>query len=145
MFVSQLSVFIENTPGALARVTKLLADNKVDIRAMSLAEMPDFGVLRLIVDDNATAGKVLKENNFIYRFTDVIAISVSDEPGGLSSALALLSDDGVNISYMYAFIAVSGHTAAVVIRVPDADRDRVAQKLTAGGAHLLSDEEAAKI
>ena len=73
MFVSQLSVFIENTPGALARVTKLLADNKVDIRAMSLAEMPDFGVLRLIVNDNATAGRVLGENNFIYRFTDVIA------------------------------------------------------------------------
>lgn len=145
MFVSQLSVFIENTPGALARVTKLLADNKVDIRAMSLAEMPDFGVLRLIVNDNAAADKVLKANNFVYRFTDVIAISVSDEPGGLAAALDMLSDEGVNISYMYAFIAVSGHTAAVVIRVPDADRDRVAQKLTEGGAHLLSDKEAATI
>ena len=94
MFVSQLSVFIENTPGALARVTKLLADNNIDIRAMSLAEMPDFGVLRLIVNDNETAGRVLAESNFIYRFTDVIAISVSDEPGGLSSALALLAGEG---------------------------------------------------
>ncbi|MBQ9079523.1 MAG: ACT domain-containing protein [Clostridia bacterium] len=141
MSITQLSVFVENNPGALSRITRLLADSKIDIRAMSLAESHNFGVLRLIVNDHVAAGKVLEANNIVFHFTEVVAASFPDEPGGLSRALELLAEEGIDIAYMYAFIAVSGHSAAVVLRVHGNVREAAAKKLSDGGIKVLTKDD----
>lgn len=141
MTITQLSVFVENSPGALARVTGILAKNNIDIRAMSLAETQNFGVLRLIVDDYRKAGEVLEKNNFVFHFTNVVAAAIPDEPGGLAQVLSLLADASVNITYMYAFIAVSGHCATVVLRISSAQRQRAIDALTAGGVRIFDEKD----
>ncbi len=145
MTITQLSVFIENTPGALARITGVLAENKIDIRAMSLAETDNFGVLRLIVDDNERAGHVLRENNIVFHFTEVVAAAIEDVPGGLAKILSVLAEKGIDIVYMYAFITVSGHKAAVVLRIHSADIESATETLCGAGIKLLDAAEAANI
>lgn len=145
MTITQLSVFVENTPGALARITSILADNNIDIRAMSLAETQNFGVLRLIVDDPNRAGEALEKNNIVFHFTNVVAAAISDEPGGLSRVLSVLSDAGVNITYMYAFIAVSGHYATVVLRISSAQRKCATEVLGAAGIRIFSQEDIGRL
>ena len=114
--VEQISVFLENKAGRLAEVTRILADSGINIRALSLADTSDFGILRLIVNDNAKANEVLKQQGFTVGKTDVVAVEVADRPGGLHNILQVLFKSGINVEYMYAFVQQSGNNAVIIFR-----------------------------
>src|SRR4030067_2260323 len=111
MEVEQISVFLENKPGALAEVTRILGEEGVNIRALSLADTKDFGILRLIVNDNEKAKEVLGQRGLTVRKTEVVAVEVPDRPGGLADILKILSEAGLNVEYLYAFVQQSGTNA----------------------------------
>jgi hypothetical protein len=121
MRVKQISVFLENKSGRLARVTEILEENSINIRALSIADTTDFGILRLIVNNPDKAKDILKENDFTVSATEVIAVQVDDKPGGLGKVLKYLDDSGVNIEYLYAFIEKNASDALVVFRVEQID------------------------
>jgi hypothetical protein len=121
MRVEQISIFLENKAGRLAEVTRVLSQAGANIRALSLADTSDFGILRLIVDDNEKAKAALKKGGFTVGKTDVVAVEVEDRPGGLSRILDILSKKGVNVEYMYAFVQHSGKNAVIIFRFDDID------------------------
>ena len=121
MRAEQISIFLENKTGRLAEVTEILSQAGVNIRALSLADTSDFGVLRLIVDDNEKATSSLKERGFTVGKTNVVAVEVPDRPGGLFSILDLLSKGRVNVEYMYAFVRQSGEHAVMIFRFDNTD------------------------
>jgi hypothetical protein len=139
MILQQISIFLENKSGRLAEVTDLLGRAGVNIRALTLADTADFGILRLIVDDNERAEKTLRENGFTVGKTDVVAIEVPDHPGGLARVLAELGKAGINVEYMYAFVAKSGGNAVVIFRF-DEPRNAIGL-LTQAGIRVLRGEE----
>ncbi|MBS0014314.1 MAG: ACT domain-containing protein [Desulfobacterales bacterium] len=116
MQAEQISIFLENKAGRLSEVTGILWQNQVNIRALAVADTTDFGVLRLIVDDNAKAEQVLKNAGFTVRKTKVVAVEVADQPGGLHSILEMLYKSGINVEYMYAFVRQSGDNAVMIFR-----------------------------
>lgn len=122
MKVEQISIFMENKAGRLAQVTKILGDNGVNIRALSLADTADFGILRLLVSDNEKAVGVLKDNGFTVALTEVLAIEVPDKPGGLADFLKILGDNEINIEYLYAHRR--GDNAIIIFRFDDLKRAR---------------------
>jgi hypothetical protein len=117
----QISVFLENKEGRLAEVTGILAEADVNIRALALADTSDFGVLRLIVNDNQKAVTALKNRGFTIGETDVVAVEVEDKPGGLHQILDILHKSGVNVEYMYAFVQQSGSNAVMIFRFDNID------------------------
>ena len=119
MRVEQISVFLENKAGRLAEVTRVLSEANVNIRALSLADTSDFGILRLIVNDNEKAKATLKEHGFTVGKTDVVAVEVEDRPGGLALILDILSKRQINVEYMYAFVQHSGKDAVMIFRFDD--------------------------
>ncbi len=121
MKVSQLSVFIENKSGRLADVTRTLADANINIRALSIADTIDYGLLRLIVNDPVAAKEVLSSAGFTVTLTEVIAVEVPDKPGGLAGIIDVLASSGINIEYMYAFVGTSGDNAVVIFRIEKLD------------------------
>ena len=122
MRAEQISIFLENKAGRLAEVTATLRDASINIRALSLADTTDFGILRLIVNDNDRAEKVLKEGGFTVGKTDVIAVEVDDNPGGLNNVLDPLTREGVNVEYMYAFANPKGKNAIMIFRFDNIDK-----------------------
>ena len=129
MKAEKISVFLENKAGRLAEVTAILAEAEVNIRALALADTSDFGVLRLIVNDNDKAETALKNRGFTVGKTDVVAVEVEDRPGGLHSILGILHREGVNVEYMYAFVQQSGNNAIMIFRFDDLDNAvRILQK-----------------
>lgn len=139
MTIKQISTFVENKPGRLAEITAILKQKNIDIRALSIADTTDFGILRLIVDDPDRAEKALKEAGFTVSLTKVIAIGVEDKPGGLADALAALNEAGIAVEYMYAFLSREASTAFVILRV--ADNDHAIQVLSKAGHQVLSCED----
>ncbi len=140
MTVKQLSVFVENRAGRLSKITRLLGDNNISIRAMSIADTKDFGILRLIVNDSDKALAILKENNFAVTVTGVLAIRISDKPGGLADAMECLYAENISVEYMYAaFISETDETAYLVLRVDKLDEAVTA--LNESGFKLVSDDE----
>lgn len=121
MRVEQISVFLENKAGRLAEVTRILSEAGVNIRALSLADTSDFGILRLIVNDNEKAKEALKANGFTVGKTDVVAVEVEDRPGGLHKILDILRKAGINVEYMYAFVQQSGNNAVIIFRFDNLD------------------------
>ncbi|HXK37155.1 MAG: amino acid-binding protein [Planctomycetes bacterium RBG_13_60_9] len=121
MKITQISVFLENRKGRLYEVCSLLGQHDVNIRALTIAETESFGVLRIVVDKSDVAIKLLRENQFVANFTDVVAIEVPDKPGGLASILKVLSDNDVNIEYMYGFVEKFSDKALLVMRFEDVD------------------------
>lgn len=121
MKVKQISIFLENKSGRLAQVTRVLGNNKINIRALSIADTTDFGILRLIVNDPDSAYRALKEAGFTVSTTDVIAVEVGDEPGGLARVLEILQEVNINIEYLYAFLQKATNAALVVFRVEQLD------------------------
>lgn len=117
MNIKQVSVFLENKKGRLAEVTALLARQGINIRALSLADTADFGVLRLIVSDSVKCFDVLKKNDFVAQMTDVIAVEIDDQPGGLNRVLEIFDNSDINIEYMYAFVERKGDKAIVIFRI----------------------------
>lgn len=137
MQIKQLSVFVENKEGRLADITAAIADAGVDIRALSLADTTDFGILRLIVNNPDKAVDVLHTAGLTVALTDVIAIGIPDSPGGFAKAIRLLSDAGISVEYLYAFVnRVDESTAYVILRVED--NDHAVDVLKAGGIPVLS-------
>ena len=140
MTVKQLSVFVENRPGRLSAITKLLGDANINIRAMSIADTKDFGILRLIVDDAEKALKVLKDEGCSVTITNVLVLRITDRPGSLAQAMNALYKDNISVEYMYAaFINTESNTACLVLRVDDNDQATVA--LYDSGYKLLSQNE----
>lgn len=119
MKVKQISVFIENRSGRLREVANVLGENGINIRALSLADTSDYGILRLIVDRPEDALAVLRKANFTLSETDVIAVEVSDRPGGLAEVLDVLGEAGINVEYMYAFVEKSSSNAVMIFRIED--------------------------
>jgi len=121
MRAEQISVFLENKAGRLAEVTAILSEAEVNIRALALADTSDFGVLRLIVDNNAKAVEALKNRGFTVGRTDVLAVEVEDRPGGLHRILDMLHKAQINVEYMYAFVQHSGENAVMIFRIDNID------------------------
>ena len=122
MKVEQISIFLENKSGRLADVTRILGEGGINIRALTLADTSDFGILRLIVNDSTRALEILKEAGFTVGRTEVIAIEVPDRPGGLADILDLIGEKGINVEYMYAFVEKSGDNAVVIFRFDDLEQ-----------------------
>lgn len=139
MAISQISVFVENRPGRLADITAVLAKNSIDIRALSVADTSDYGILRLIVNDPESAVKVLKDEGMTASATQVLGIIIPDEPGGLARAIKVLSDAQISVEYAYAFITPSVGNAYVIIRVED--NDKAAEILKSTGIALIEQDD----
>lgn len=139
MTVQQISVFLENTPGKMAEFTDLLYQNNVDLRALSLAEAEDFGIVRLIVDDVYTTSTVLREAGYVFSITKVIAVEIPDEPGALSKVLKCLGESSVNVEYMYAFLTRRKETAYMIFRVEN--NEKAIEVLNKNGFRPVCQEE----
>lgn len=139
MCAEQISVFIENKEGRLAEVTAILRDANVNIRALSLADTTDFGVLRLIVNKNEEAKNALKKEGFTVGITQVLAVEVKDEPGGLNNILDPLSENEVNVEYMYAFANPQCKNAIMIFRFDDLEKAKVI--LAEQGIKVIDKEE----
>ena len=139
MKVEQISVFLENKSGRLADVTSVLAEAGINLRALSLADTADFGILRLIVNDIEKAKQVLKDNSFTVGRTEVVAVEVEDRPGGMAKILRVLDKGGINVEYMYAFVQKSGEHAIIIFRF-DA-LDKAIEVLQKAGIRILKGEE----
>lgn len=144
MSIKQISVFVENKPGAMSAMTGVLAENEIDMRALSLAETGDFGIVRIIVKDLYKATTVLKDAGYIHSLTDVLGVKIPDVPGGLNKVLNILENTGINIDYMYAFMGngVTKH-AYMIFRVEDV---QIAQNaLVEKGIHMITKEDIEKL
>lgn len=139
MVIRQLSAFLENKYGRLAEVTKILAEKDINIRAMSIADTTNFGILRLIVDDYVKAEKALKDAGLTVSITNVIAISVPDKPGGLFSALSVFDKEQIGIEYMYAFVDKESDEAKVILKVDQPKS--VIQLLKSNGIKVIESED----
>ena len=139
MTIKQLSVFVENKPGKLAEALKTLADEKIDLRALSLADTADFGILRAIVDKPDHALEVLENMGYLVKTSEVLAVVIGDKPGGLADVVHILSKAGVNIEYTYAFVAHSKDKAYVILRVDD--NDAAIRVLVAHEITILTEKE----
>ena len=139
MNVTQISVFLENRAGQLSKITKLLSENDIDLRAINIAETQDYGVLRIIPADAQKASSVLLQNGFIMAMTPVIAVAVSDKPGGLNSLLEALAAAEIGIEYMYSVFSSNSGEALMVLQVSEADK--TAEILAKEGFKTVSVEE----
>lgn len=126
MLAKQISVFVENAKGRLAQITQILADNNVNIHALSIADTTSFGILRIIVEEPEKTEKVLKDEGLTVSVTDVLSLQIDDKPGGLAAALNVLAENDIDVDYAYAFISKATNKANVVIRV---EKDMEAEKL----------------
>ena len=143
MTLNQISVFVENKQGTMVEITAALAKKGVNIRALSIADTQDFGILRLIVNDNETACAMLSEQGYLLKITEVVGVKIGDEPGKLSKALAVLDRAGINMEYLYAFMARTEKHAYVVLRVEDnAAAESVLEK---EGFHMITDADIDKL
>lgn len=139
MKISQLSIFLENKEGRLWNALDALADGKVNIRALSLADTSDFGILRLIVQDPEKAKKILEENNFIVKIIDVIGVELADTPGGLASVLKILNDKNINLEYLYAF--THEKTEKAILLLQSSDLNLLAKVLKENNVTIVPPEE----
>ncbi len=122
MKIKQISIFLENTAGRIADVTRVLKNGEVNLRAIMIADTADFGILRIITDDSEKALGVLKEAKFTTRTTDVLAVSINDSVGALHDVLSLFEKNSINIEYLYASLEKTGDTAVIILKVEDAER-----------------------
>lgn len=139
MAISQISVFVENRPGRLADITAVLAKSSIDIRALSVADTSDYGILRLIVNDPKSAVEALRSEGMTASATQVLGIIIPDEPGGLARAIKVLSDAQISVEYAYAFITPSVGNAYVIIRVED--NDKASEMLKGARIELIEQDD----
>ena len=143
MAIKQLTVFIQNKKGTVVSVTDILSKNNINIRALSIAETQDFGILRLIVNDEKAAEAVLKQNGYLIKVIDVVGVKIGDEPGKLTAALEVLDRADINVEYLYAFMSRTEKHAYVVLRVED---NAVAENaLTAAGFKMITEADVNKL
>ena len=120
--IEQISIFIENTKGRLAEVCGLLGEKNINIKALTIAESPEFGILRVVLDNASQAKNVLKEQGFIATSAQVVAVEVSDTPGGLAKALKVLADNDINLEYMYGFVEKTSEKALMVFKLDNVEK-----------------------
>lgn len=143
MAIKQLTVFVENKQGSVVSITETLSKHNINIRALSIAETEAFGILRLIVDDEATAEKILADEEYLIKITEVVGVKIGDAPGKLSGALGVLDQNGINVEYLYAFMSRTEKHAYVVLRVED---NTAAEKaLTDAGYKIITDFDINKL
>jgi len=143
MAIKQLTVFVQNRKGTIVAVTDVLAKNNINMRALSIAETEDFGILRLIVNDEKTAEKVLEEQGYLIKVVDVVGVKIGDEPGKLTEALNVLDKADINVEYLYAFMARTEKHAYVVLRV---ENNQAAESaLTSAGFKLITEADINKL
>lgn len=135
MYIKQLSVFVENKSGRLAEITTIIAEAGIDIRALSIADTTDFGILRLVVDKPDEAEKALKAAGLTVSLTNVIAVGIPDRPGGFAETITAIADKDVGVEYMYAYVARENNSAFLVMRVMD--NEKAIAALKAHGCELL--------
>lgn len=143
MALNQLTVFVENKQGAIVDITEALANKNVDLRALSIADTKDFGILRLIVNDNEIASKTLSEHGYLVKNTEVVGVKIGDAPGKLSKALSVLDEKNINLEYLYSFMVRTDKHAYVVLRV--ADNNAAEKALTDAGFHMITDSDIKKL
>ena len=143
MTINQLSIFVENKAGTVEKITRSIADAGVSIRALSVADTQEFGILRLIVDKPESAALALKEAGLTVSITNVIAVGIDDVPGAFSVPMRILADAGIGVEYMYAFNGATPHHAYVVLRVDD--NERVAELLLKEGIKCITQEQVSEI
>jgi hypothetical protein len=139
MAIEQISVFVENKSGKLAEVTDVLASGGIDLRAMSIADTMDYGVLRVIVDNPVRAQELLRNEGLIVAITQVLAVSIPDRPGGLAWLLKLLAEQNIAVEYLYAFIARKSENAYVILRIDDVKRAE--EYLVSSGVKIAAPED----
>ena len=139
MSIKQISIFVENKPGALYGLTGVLAQNKVDLRALSLAETSEFGIVRIIVNDVYKATTVLKDAGYVHSITPVVGVAIPDVPGGLNRVLQVLSNAKINVEYMYAFLGGKTEAAYMIFRVED--NNAAAEALASRGIKTLEEAD----
>ena len=144
MSIKQISVFLENKPGTLCTMTDVLAKNKIDMQAFTLAETSDFGIARIIVDDVYNTSVVLKEAGYVHTISDVLCVVIPDEPGGLNKVLQVLAASQVNVEYMYVFQGRKNTSDAYMI-FKVVDNAAAASALSAKGIKTVKQEELAKL
>ena len=143
MAIRQLTVFVQNRKGTMVSLTDILAKNNVNIRALSIAETEDFGVLRLIVNDENAATKILEENGYLIKAIDVVGVKIGDKPGALTAALVVLDKADINVEYLYAFMTRTEKHAYVVLRVEN--NDAAESALESAGFHLITNADIDKL
>jgi hypothetical protein len=143
MAIKQLTVFVQNKKGTVVSVTDILSKNNINIRALSIAETQDFGILRLIVNDEKAAEAVLAENGYLIKVIDVVGVKIGDAPGKLTEALGVLDKSEINVEYLYAFMARTEKHAYVVLRVEDNAQAEAA--LTAAGFKMICEADINKL
>ena len=143
MAIKQLTVFVENKQGAVVSITDTLSKYNINIRALSIAETPEFGIIRLVVNDDVTAEKILNEEGYLIKSTEVVGVKISDEPGKLSEALAVLDKNNINLEYLYAFMARTEKHAYVVLRVEN--NAAAEDALVNAGFKLIKESDISKI
>lgn len=143
MSIRQISVFVENKQGSLVKITDVLARENIDLRAMSIADTQDFGILRLIVSDTDAALEVLRKENCIVTETQVVGARLRNEPGALATVVKVLSEGGINMEYMYAFNGATPHHAYMVLRVDD--NERVEELLLRNGIKSITEAQVSDI
>ena len=139
MIIKQISIFVENKKGRLAEITETLSNAGANIRALSIADTTDFGILRIIVDKPDAAAAALKDAGITVSVTNVIAIGIDDTPGAFSVPMRILSDADIDVEYMYAFITRKSEKAYVILRVDD--NEAAIKVLTDNGIKMVSSEE----
>jgi hypothetical protein len=143
MAIKQLTVFVQNRKGTVVSVTDVLSKNNVNIRALSIAETEEFGILRLIVNEQELAERVLSENGYLIKTINVVGVKIGDEPGKLTSALKVIDEANINVEYMYAFMARTEKHAYVVLRVEE--NEEAEQALTNAGFKLITNADIKKL
>lgn len=141
MTIKQISVFLENKPGQLAGVTKVLSDNCVDMRALTIAETAEFGIARIIVDKPCDASACLGKAGYVCSLTDVLGVVVDDNPGGLYRVLKLFAEHGINLEYAYAFTGKKMYGAYNIFHVGEKDNEKAAKILAENGVPIITQEE----
>ena len=143
MAIKQLTVFVENKQGTMVSITEILSKNNINIRALSIAETQDFGILRLIVNDEEAAKTILAEAGYLIKITNVVGVKIGDAPGKLCEALKVLDESNINLEYLYAFMARTEKHAYVVLRVED--NDAAENVLVNAGFHLITAADIKKL
>ena len=143
MAIKQLTVFVQNRKGTLVSVTDTLAKNNVNLRALSIAETEDLGILRLIVNDEKIAEKALEEQGYLIKTIDVVGVKIGDQPGKLTEALRILDESDINVEYLYAFMTRTEKHAYVVLRVED--NAKAEKVLEDNGFHIITESDICKL
>ena len=143
MAIKQLTVVVQNKKGTVVEIARILSENNINLRALSIAETQEFGILRLIVNDESAAEKVLADAGYLIKVIDVVGVKIGDAPGKLAEALEVLDKANINVEYMYAFMARTEKHAYVVIRVED--NDIAEQVLTNAGFKMISEADINKL